>query len=61
MSAQCVCSACPAPCLDTFLAFHVTAFQTKPEFEGKGYFSKLYKFMEQDLKKTWVQKINAWG
>lgn len=31
MSATCVFGAYPAPCLDTFLAFHVTAFQTKTE------------------------------
>lgn len=36
---------------------YLTAFQTKPEFEGKGYFSKLYKFMEQDLKKRGFKKL----
>ena len=28
----------------------MTAFRTNKEYEGKGYFSKLYKFMEEDLK-----------
>ena len=27
-----------------------TPFRTNKEFENKGYFSKLYKFMENDLK-----------
>lgn len=30
---------------------YLTAFRTFKEFESKGYFSKLYKFMENDLKK----------
>lgn len=30
---------------------YLTAFRTNKEYEGKGYFSKLYKFMEKDLKK----------
>lgn len=29
----------------------MTAFRTNKEYEGKGYFSKLYKFMEEDLKR----------
>lgn len=29
---------------------YLTAFRTNKEYEGKGYFSKLYKFMEEDLK-----------
>ena len=29
---------------------YLTAFRTKKEFENKGYFSKLYKFMEEELK-----------
>lgn len=29
---------------------YLTAFRTNKEFENKGYFSKLYKFMEDDLK-----------
>lgn len=29
---------------------YLTAFRTNKEYEGKGYFSKLYKFMEKDLK-----------
>jgi ribosomal protein S18 acetylase RimI-like enzyme len=30
---------------------YLTAFRTNKEYENKGYFSKLYKFMENDLKK----------
>ena len=30
---------------------YLTAFRTNKEYEGEGYFSKLYKFMEKDLKK----------
>ncbi|MCI2042243.1 MAG: GNAT family N-acetyltransferase [Bacilli bacterium] len=29
---------------------YLTPFRTNKEFENKGYFSKLYKFMENDLK-----------
>ena len=29
---------------------YLTAFRTNKEYENKGYFSKLYKFMEDDLK-----------
>ena len=29
---------------------YLTAFRTNKEYEGKGYFSILYKFMEEDLK-----------
>lgn len=29
---------------------YLTAFRTNKEYEGKGYFSKLYKFLENDLK-----------
>ena len=29
---------------------YLTAFRTNKAYEGKGYFSKLYKFMEDDLK-----------
>ncbi len=29
---------------------YLTAFRTKKEYENKGYFSKLYRFMENDLK-----------
>lgn len=28
---------------------YLTAFRTNKEYEGKGYFSKLYKYMEEDL------------
>ena len=30
---------------------YLSAFRTNKEYEGLGYFSKLYKFMENDLKK----------
>lgn len=30
---------------------YLAAFRTNKEFEGKGYFSKLYNFVESDLKK----------
>lgn len=30
---------------------YLTAFRIKKEYENKGYFSKLYKFMEDDLKR----------
>lgn len=29
---------------------YLTAFRTNKDYEGKGYFSKLYKFMENDLR-----------
>lgn len=29
---------------------YLTAFRTNKEYEGKGYFSKLYRYMEEDLK-----------
>ena len=29
---------------------YLTAFRTNKEYQGKGYFSKLYKFMEENLK-----------
>ena len=29
---------------------YLSAFRTRKEYQGKGYFSKLYKFMENDLK-----------
>ena len=29
---------------------YLAAFRTNKEYEGKGYFSKLYKFVENDLK-----------
>lgn len=30
---------------------YLTAFRANKEYQNKGYFSKLYKFMEEDLKK----------
>ena len=32
-------------------AIYLSGFRTNKEYRGKGYFSKLYKFMEEDLKK----------
>ena len=29
---------------------YLSAFRTRKEYQGKGYFSKLYKYMENDLK-----------
>ena len=29
---------------------YLSAFRTRKEYQGKGYFSKLYKFMKDDLK-----------
>lgn len=38
-------------------AVYVSAFKTKEEYRGQGYFSLLYKFMEDDLKKRGYKKI----
>ena len=35
---------------------YLTAFRTIKEYEGKGYFSKLFKFMIQDLKNRGYEK-----
>ena len=36
---------------------YLSAFRTNKEYEGKGYFSKLYKFMEEDLKKKGYRSL----
>ena len=36
---------------------YLSAFRTRKEYQGKGYFSKLYKYMEDDLKKRGYTKL----
>ena len=36
---------------------YLTAFRTVPEYQGKGYFSKLFKFMLNDLKEKGYEKV----
>lgn len=36
---------------------YLTGFRTNKEYEGKGYFSKLYKYMESDLKQKGFKKL----
>ena len=36
---------------------YLSGFRTKKEFENKGYFSKLFKFMEKDLKDRGYKKM----
>ena len=36
---------------------YLTAFRTNKAFQGKGYFSELYKFMEKDLKQRGFKKL----
>ena len=36
---------------------YLSGFRTNKEFEGQGYFSKLYKFMEQDLKEKGYKEL----
>ena len=36
---------------------YLSAFRTRKEYQGKGYFSKLYKYMEDDLKKRGYAKL----
>lgn len=36
---------------------YLSAFRTRKEYQGKGYFSKLYKFMENDLKNRGYTKL----
>lgn len=38
-------------------AVYLCAFRTNKEYQNKGYFSRLYKFMENDLKKRGVKKL----
>lgn len=36
---------------------YLTAFRTIPEYQGQGYFSKLFKFMIEDLKNREYEKV----
>lgn len=36
---------------------YLSAFRTIPEYQGKGYFSQLFKFMLEDLKKRGYTKV----
>ncbi len=36
---------------------YLSAFKTEENYRGKGYFSVLYKFMEEDLKKRGYEKL----
>ena len=36
---------------------YVSAFRTRKEYQGKGYFSKLYNYMENDLKNRGYTKL----
>ncbi len=36
---------------------YLTAFRTIPEYQGQGYFSKLFKFMIEDLKSKGYEKV----
>ena len=36
---------------------YLTAFRTIPGYQGQGYFSKLYKFMIEDLKKRGYERV----
>ena len=36
---------------------YLTAFRTITEYQGKGYFSKLFRFMIEDLKKRGYEKV----
>ncbi|MBR3134337.1 MAG: GNAT family N-acetyltransferase [Clostridia bacterium] len=37
---------------------YLSAFRTKAEYEGKGYFSRLYKYMENDLKGKGYKRLS---
>ncbi len=37
---------------------YLAAFRTNKEYEGKGYFSKLYKFVEEDLKNRGYSELS---
>ena len=37
---------------------YLAAFRTNKEFEGKGYFSKLYNFVENDLKEKGYTELS---
>lgn len=36
---------------------YLTAFRTLPEYQGRGYFSKLFKFMIEDLKNKGYERV----
>ena len=38
---------------------YLAAFRTNKEYEGQGYFSKLYKFVENDLKKRGYTELSV--
>ena len=37
---------------------YLAAFRTNKEYEGKGYFSKLYRFVESDLKERGYTELS---
>ena len=47
----------PSGLLSDSMAY-LAAFRTNKEYEGKGYFSKLYKFVENDLKERGYQELS---
>ena len=47
----------PSGLLSDSMAY-LAAFRTNKEYEGKGYFSKLYKFMENDLKNRGYSELS---
>ena len=47
----------PSGLLDSGMAY-LAAFRTNKEYEGKGYFGKLYKFVESDLKKRGYSELS---
>lgn len=47
----------PSGLLSDSMAY-LAAFRTNKEFEGKGYFSKLYKFVENDLKEKGYTELS---
>ena len=47
----------PKGLLDINMAY-LAAFRTNKEYEGKGYFSKLYRFVEEDFKKRGYTKLS---
>lgn len=47
----------PSGLLNKDMAY-LAAFRTNKEYEGKGFFSKLYKFMESDLKEKGYSELS---
>ncbi len=47
----------PSGLLSDSMAY-LAAFRTNKEYEGKGYFSKLYKFVESDLKEKGYKELS---